>query len=218
MLQIDAHGMVVDHKVMPRRFPMIERTPMKAITGIIVHQTGSPNEQSVFANYKAGGNGAHFLIAKNGTIYQTASVNNRTNHVGPLRARCLAEHKCTMAAFQKSKAFLQPKLPDRMNKIEMTKTVPARYPSNLDSIGIEIVGAASLPPGVKVPITLSKAQKDAFLGEKAVYEPVTPMQNASLQWLIDELTSTLQVSKSEIHKHPDVSRKNLTEASTATWR
>ncbi|CAM3873860.1 N-acetylmuramoyl-L-alanine amidase [Paracidovorax anthurii] len=191
---------------------------MKTITGVVVHQTGSANEQSVFASYKAGGNGAHFLIAKNGTIYQTASVNHRTNHVGPLKARCLAEHRCTAAAFQKSKDFPQGSLIERMNAIEMTKAVPVRYPSNIDSIGIEIVGISSLPPNVKMPAGLSKNQQDAFLGEKSVYEPVTTAQNDSLRWLINELVSTLRMDSSEVHRHPDVSRKNATEASTAVWR
>ncbi|SFD80813.1 peptidoglycan recognition protein family protein [Paracidovorax konjaci] len=218
MLHIDLQGMLTTSRVQPRRFTMIERSPMKTISGIVVHQTGSANEQSVFASYRAGGNGAHFLIGKNGVIYQTASVNHRTNHVGPLKARCLAEHRCTAAAFQKSKEFPQGSAVERMNKIEMTKAVPVRYPSNVDSIGIEIVGMSSLPPNVRMPAGLSKAQQDAFLGEKSVYEPVNAVQNDSLRWLINGLTDTLRISSSEIHRHPDVSRKNVTEASTASWR
>lgn len=218
MLQIDPQGMVTASRIQPRRFTIIERSAMSSITGIIVHQTGSPNEQSVFASYQSGGNGAHFLIAKNGTLYQTASVRYRTNHVGPLKARCLAEHRCTAAAFRKSKDFPQNSAVERMNKMEMTKSVPVRYPSNIDSIGIEIVGIASLPPDVKMPAGLSKAQQDAFLGEKSVYEPITTAQNLSLRWLVDELVSTLHLDSSEVHRHPDVSRKNATEASTALWR
>ncbi len=210
--------MVISSRIQPRRFNVIERTAMASVTGIIIHQTGSSDEQSVFSSYTRGGNGAHFLITKNGTIYQTASLNLRTNHVGPLKARCLAEHRCTAAEFKKSVKFSQASSVERMNRIEMTKTVPARYPSNTDSIGIEIVGLASLPPGITMPTGLSKAQQDAFLGEKAVYESVTRSQNISLRWLVDELIDTLHVSSSEVHRHPDVSRKNTTEASTAVWR
>ncbi len=218
MLDIDSQGMVTSPRVQPRRFNVIERSAMTSVTGIIIHQTGSSDEQGVFSSYRRGGNGAHFLIAKNGTIYQTASLNLRTNHVGPLKARCLAEHRCTAAEFKKSVRFSQASSVERMNRIEMTKTVPARYPSNADSIGIEIVGLASLPPGITMPTGLSKAQQDAFLGEKAVYESVTRFQNISLRWLVDELIDTLHVSSSEVHRHPDVSRKNKTEASTAVWR
>ncbi|GKT22630.1 hypothetical protein [Acidovorax sp. SUPP3334] len=71
---------------------------------------------------------------------------------------------------------------------------------------------------VKMPMGLSKVQQDAFLGEKAVHEPVTTAQNNSLRWLVDELISTLPLNSAEVHRHPDVSRKNATEASTAIWR
>jgi len=49
------------------------------------------------------------------------------------------------------------------------------------------------------------------------YEPVTPAQNAVLQWLIQELSNTLNIPLSEVFRHPTVSRKNPTEASTARW-
>ena len=48
-------------------------------------------------------------------------------------------------------------------------------------------------------------------------EPVTSKQNTSLQWLITELVFTLKVPMTEIFRHPDVSRKNPSEASTAKW-
>jgi N-acetylmuramoyl-L-alanine amidase len=128
MLQIDQQGMVRDPKVIARRFAAIERTPMKTVVGIIVHQTDSASEQATFSSYVQGGNGARFLIAKDGTIYQTASVQKRTSHVGPLRARCLAEHKCKPAAFNISKFFPQPKLVERMNKIEMSQVRAGALP------------------------------------------------------------------------------------------
>ena len=50
-----------------------------------------------------------------------------------------------------------------------------------------------------------------------IYEQVNAAQNASLQWLVKELTETLNVSMQEIYRHPEIGRKNLTEASTAKW-
>jgi hypothetical protein len=50
-----------------------------------------------------------------------------------------------------------------------------------------------------------------------VYEPVTPQQNVVLKWLIAELANTLGVAMTEVFRHPDVSRENPTEASTAKW-
>lgn len=219
MLKIDAQGMVVDAKVKPKRFAQIERQPLTEVRGIIVHQTGAGRAESAFNSYAtANANGAHFLIEKDGTIYQTASVQNRTNHVGPLRARCLAEYACKPAEFNKSKTFPQSGLVQRMHKIEMQKSVPARYPSNVDSIGIEIVGKPELPPGKTAPANATPKQKEMFFNQNAVYEAVTSAQNLSLQWLVGELAQTLEVPKSEVFRHPEVSRKSPTEASTANWQ
>lgn len=51
----------------------------------------------------------------------------------------------------------------------------------------------------------------------AVYEDVSDKQNESLVWLVKELSSTLKVPMTEIYRHPDIGRKNTTEASTAKW-
>jgi len=219
LLTIEAQGMVVHARVVPRRYSQIERQPLTEIHGIIVHQTGAATADSAFNSYgNANANGAHFLIDKNGTIYQTASVKKRTNHVGPLLARCLVELKCQPAEFRQSRQFPQTSVPDRMHKIEMQKSVPVRYPSNIDSLGIEIVGRPMLPPGKNPPANATPRQREIFFNQNAVYEPVNNAQNASLQWLVDELAMSLSIPKNEVFRHPDVSRKNPTEASTAAWQ
>ncbi|CAG2262846.1 N-acetylmuramoyl-L-alanine amidase [Burkholderia sola] len=50
-----------------------------------------------------------------------------------------------------------------------------------------------------------------------IYESVTTEQNASLKWLVRELSETLNVEMREVYRHPEVGRKNATEASTARW-
>lgn len=216
MLNIDKHGMVVGAaRIHPRRFAAIERGQMAIISGIIVHQTGASSAQSTFNSYRnANANGAHFLIAKDGVIYQTASVLQRTNHVGILRPRCLAEQTCAPAEIiqYKKSSF------DTIHRLEMRKTIPTRYPANLDSIGIEMVGKAHLPPGLTMPPNLNEKQQKIFFRDKSVYEALTSSQQVSLQYLIDEITETLQLKKSEIHRHSDISYKNPTEATTAKWQ
>lgn len=71
----------------------------------------------------------------------------------------------------------------------------------MDSIGIEIVGKAY---GIK-----GKTVEE--------YENINPQQNASLKWLVSELLDSVDISASEVYRHPDVGRKNETEASTASW-
>jgi N-acetyl-anhydromuramyl-L-alanine amidase AmpD len=170
------------------------------VKGIIVHQTGGATAKSTLESYKiAGANGAHFLIDKDGTIYQTASVYKKTAHVGRLRSRCMLELKCTPAETKLNAKYSPTNEHDR----EKVKAVPARFPSNDDAIGIELVGVASaLDP-----------KKPAIL----TYETVTAEQNKSLKWLISELVMTLAIPVTEVFRHPTVSRKNDTEASTAKW-
>ena len=76
--------------------PKIERMEMPKVNGLIIHQTQSPSVNSTLNSYAQDkANGAHFLIDKDGTIYQTASLNQTTNHVGPLRSRCAQEKSCS---------------------------------------------------------------------------------------------------------------------------
>ncbi|MGV3345039.1 N-acetylmuramoyl-L-alanine amidase [Enterobacteriaceae bacterium LUAb1] len=146
--------------------------------------------------------GAHFLIDKDGTIYQTASLYKVTWHVGMMKSACYITKKCEPTDF-KNIAELEKSWKNykKISDIEKRKPFPDRFPANIDSIGIEIVGVA---------------YKDSDKKDK-VYETVNDQQNNSLKWLIAELTDTLKVSMSEIYRHPEIARKNLTEASTEKW-
>jgi N-acetyl-anhydromuramyl-L-alanine amidase AmpD len=199
VLQIDNQGRVQHPRVRHAIKPNIERGAMTRVRGIIVHQTDSPTAQATLNSYSNPKvSGAHFLIDKDGAIYQTASVHKQTWHVGRLRARCLAELRCPPAELQALKKFN----PSGESQREMKKSAPDRYPANKDSIGIEIVGEA-LPRNVP--------------RDERVYETVNAQQNEALKWLVHELTMTLRVAMSEIHRHPIVSYKNPTEAATAQW-
>jgi N-acetyl-anhydromuramyl-L-alanine amidase AmpD len=201
MLHVDSQGYVLNPRVQRTPRPLIERAALDLISGIIVHQTGGASGASSLSSYTMkNATGAHFLIDKDGTIYQTASLFRQTWHVGRLRARCVAEYSCSPTELRALKRF-SPKTEHRM---EMAKRVPQRYPSNEDSVGIEIVGA----------VIAGKGKNPAEYG---VYEAVNEQQNASLGWLIAELTSTFGIPMTEIFRHPVVSRKNPTEAENASW-
>jgi len=204
MLFIDKMGHVDAERVKVKIFPNIERGPMDRVNGIIVHQTDGSTAESTFSSYLAkGALGAHFLIEKDGTIYQTASLKKITRHVGKLQSRCIVTHKCSPAELKLTTAMqLQY---TKLSIHEHKKPWPERYPSSDDSIGIEIVGRSK-------PIDPASDSKTA-----RVYENVTAQQNLSLRWLIAELVATFKVSTGEIYRHPQVSYKNVTEASTARW-
>ena len=196
MFVIDQQGKVINPRIQLAISPSIERGVMVQVNGIIVHQTDSPTAQSTLNSYQnLNANGAHFLIDKDGTIYQTASLLKQTRHVGKLRSRCLAETRCTPTELKALKKFNAA----GEHKREAAKSVPDRYPANQDSVGIELVGKAISNNGIQS------------------YEAVTKDQNDSLKWLIMELTATLQVPFTEIFRHPTASYKNPSEASTAQW-
>ena len=200
MLHITSSGQVIHAQINLNISPNLEGGPMLAIHGIVVHQTGSLTATATLNGYKQPKpNGAHFLIDKDGTIYQTASVYKKTRHVGYLKSRCVAKHTCSPTELQDLKGK---KVGKQIGTVETKKKWPVRYPSNEDSIGIEIVSLA-------LPKTVPE--------NKQIFESVTKEQQASLKWLVQELTLTLKVQMTEVFRHPEVSWKNVTEASTATW-
>ena len=198
MFIIDQNGKVINPKIKQAISLSIQKKRMHQVHGIIVHQTDSPTAKATLNGYKSGQSGAHFLIAKDGTIYQTASLLYQTWHVGRLKSRCLIKMQCTPTEIKLLKSFD----PKNEHRREIVKNAPHRFPSNEDSIGIEIVGEA-LPKNVP--------------DNQRAYEPVTKEQNKSLKWLIQELRFVLKTPVSEVFRHPAVSRKNPSEAATAQW-
>lgn len=203
MLYISKEGYVYTDKIKMKIFATIERGKMDRVNGIVVHQTDSSTAESTFNSYKnKGANGAHFLIDKDGTIYQTASLYQVTNHVGKMQSRCYKTHECAPTEFKRMSALEKAWKPSQISEIERKKKFPDRYPFNTDAIGIEIVGKSRPDPGQK---------------EKITYDQVNEAQNASLKWLVRELSQALSVSMTEIYRHSDVARKTEAEASTARW-
>ncbi|MBN4080316.1 N-acetylmuramoyl-L-alanine amidase [Beggiatoa alba] len=166
MLVISMNGKVIHKRIKLKIIRSIEKRPMNKVRGIIVHQTGGTTAESAFSSYDSGKSGAHFLIDKDGTIYQTASLSKQTWHVGKLKPRCLVEMRCTPAEINQFKKFN----PSGTHRTEMAKSVPNRYPSNQDSIGIEIVGQSH---------PVNEPDHD-----KRTYEALTKEQDDSLKWLI----------------------------------
>ena len=114
-LYIDRGGIVDAERIKVKIFPLIERGKLGAVNGIVVHQTDSSTAQGAFNSYsqldKNGRppNGAHFMIDKDGTIYQTAFLFRVTNHVGYLQSRCIITKKCTPSELKSASALEQTK-------------------------------------------------------------------------------------------------------------
>ena len=251
-LNIDDKGHVQHERVLLKTAagretisPKIERKEMPAVNGLIIHQTQSSSVNSTLNSYaQDGANGAHFLIDKDGTIYQTASLKRKTNHVGRLRSRCAQEKSCSPQEIKLNEKFD----PIQEGLRESKKPARERFPSNHDSIGIELVGMAykakshqetSNPDGsfnfsvatqegrelkyenlsVEIASQMRKEIKKSRITDKYyLFEQVTNDQNEALQWLTQQLRSEYSIPESEVFAHPTVSYKTVSEALTAQWR
>lgn len=96
MSTINQDGMVLDPKVILKRFLHIEHGALSAVRAVVVHQTDSSTALQTFNSYDSASDGAHFLIDTTGQIYQTASVHRRCYHVGRLiKSKCLTLDRST---------------------------------------------------------------------------------------------------------------------------
>ena len=199
MSTLDNDGMLIDDKISLKRYTSIEHGNLTRVSAVVVHQTDAPTAQHTFNAYNSGGNGAHFLIGKNGQIYQTASTLKRCYHVGRLiKSKCLTldKNSCDSAAMATILAKSWSNQIKALDAHERQKAYPYRYPVNSDALGIEIVG---------------KHVNDTQ------YEAVTPAQNEALQWLLTELYFHFTLTKTDVYRHPEVSYKNPGEAKGANW-
>lgn len=200
MATINTEGMLVDSKIISRRFASIEHGELTKIKAIVVHQTDASTAQQTLNAYGTEGNGAHFLIDKAGQIYQTASLYKRCYHVGRyIKSKCLVIDKasCDKDSMAKILALSWTKHVKALDEHERAKSYPGRYPVNSDSIGIELVGKSI---------------------DDSTYETVTPQQNASLTWLIGQLYEVYKLTDNDVYRHPEISYKNSGEARTAKWK
>ena len=201
MLKIDKNGMLIDGRILPRRYMNLEQGALTHVNAIVVHQTDSPTDQSTFNTYAnpKRKEGAHFLIGVMGTIYQTASIRRRCYHVGALRSRCmvLGIKNCSDPAYAALKGMSFGQQKSFTDQHERKKPYPERYPMNADSVGIEIVGK-SLAEGT--------------------YDAIHNVQQHSLTWLVAEIAAIFSLgTEDDVYRHPDLSYKNAGEAAAADW-
>lgn len=198
------NGELQDTKVTQKIFKSLHKGKIAKVNAIIVHQTGAPTASHTFNSYETASHGAHFLIDKEGKIYQTALTTQVTYHIGKLKSRCIDQPAtCTEGELSAANAIYLKKgvsysvRVKNLSNHEKTKSYPDRYPSNSDAIGIEIVGK--------------------YETKNQSYESVNAKQNTSLKWLVSELSTHLCLQAGDVYLHPTVSYKQPSEASTASW-
>jgi N-acetyl-anhydromuramyl-L-alanine amidase AmpD len=192
------NGMIVGDKVVDKRIVELEHGPMMRVDAIVLHQTDSSKLNLDHA--RNDGIGAHFYIDKDGTIYQTARLDQSTWHVGKIKSKCYEEKTCTPDEQKAIKSMIQDKnWSSEINKHESEKAYPDRYPNNSDSIGIEVVGK--------------------YNESTKTFDRPTEAQTQSLKWLTRSLAKEFGLDiNSDVYIHPQVSYKQEDEARSLVYQ
>jgi hypothetical protein len=175
-------------------FKNLEHGPLTSLDAIVLHRTGGATATGTLAGYEnKQSDGAHFLIDKDGTIYQTANIDKRTQHVGKILSRGDVDGTLSTSDAAQIKAINQKKISFsqknvEINLLEAKKDYPQRYPNNSDSIGIEVVG------------NYNKTAK--------AYEPATAAQLASVRTLVEALKTSYNLTNKDIYYHGVISHKD----------
>ena len=77
---VDEHGYVQNAGFVFKPIPALEHGRLQGPRAIVMHRTVSSTARSSLNAFRRG-IGTHFLIGKDGLIYQTASLLEKTHHV-----------------------------------------------------------------------------------------------------------------------------------------
>jgi len=192
---IDHNGYLTDPGITRAPIARIAHGPMPQVNGIVLHRTESSTSDSTLNTWRTreAGTGAHFLIDRDGTIHQTVSVDRQAWHVGAIRSRGEVEGTITaqdqreLDAARGGQAEWRGAAVRAVNRVEATRPYPERYPTNADSIGIEVVGRYD-------PATQT-------------WDAPTPGQAAAIQHLIGSLQRNFGLTNEDVYQHDVISRK-----------
>lgn len=194
---ISAGGFIKDSQIIKKPFFNLENGKLKQVNALVLHRTDSWTAKGTLAGYETSTKGAHFLIDNDGTIYQTASLNKKTQHVGPIKSKCYQEDTCDVVEKNDIKKMenritgkKEDKMPMQIHNHEKTKKYPDRFPYNADSIGIEVVGKHD---------------------DKKGYGPPTPQQLESLKYLTTVLQNHYDLTHDDVYTHGSIARKKESE-------
>lgn len=186
--QVGKDGYLTDPGITKQPIAALEKGPLKDINAVVMHRTEGSTAQGALNSFKTG-TGTHFLIDKDGTIYQTASLNEQTQHVGKIKGRCVEEGNCSA----QEKAFFDKTgwNPKAIHDHEKAKAYPDRFPMNSDSVGIEVVGS--------------------YNSKTKTWDAPTAEQTASINKLVGTLQKEYGLNDQDVYKHDAISYKTLGE-------
>lgn len=179
---IDGNGYIQNAKFVHKPIPALEKGAITGPKAIVLHRTDSSNLESSLQSFKKGV-GTHFIVDKDGTVTQTASLLKKTSHVGKIKSRCYESGTCP--ADEKAKIKSWGWAPQKVHDHEKVKSYPARYPMNEDGIGIEVVAK----------------------NNNEVWEAATPAQLVSITTIVRILQNAYGLGEADIYEHDQISYK-----------
>lgn len=193
---VGADGYLTDPNITRTPIPALERGPLTDVNGIVMHRTTGSTAQGTIDHWRGQDNpyGTHFLIDRDGTIHQTASLDSSTAHVGKIRSRGEVEGTLTPEGQQELAAVRRPRGNDDIadvSRLESGKPYPERYPTNRDSIGIEVVAT--------------------YNERTQTWQEPTEAQRASIQRLVGALQNNYGLNDRDVYEHDRISFKTQGE-------
>ncbi|OGS69807.1 MAG: hypothetical protein A3F91_10725 [Flavobacteria bacterium RIFCSPLOWO2_12_FULL_35_11] len=185
---IGSDGFINNDKIIKKQVSALELGAMSKIDGIILHRTGSTNAESSLSSFKTG-IGTHFVVGDDGKIFQTASLNKYTAHIGKIKSKCYETGLCSKDENKLIKGYGWN--PEKIYKHEIGKDYPDRYPFNKDAVGIEVVGQYN---------STTKA-----------WGTLTSEQIESTSYLVNYLKMAYNLKFADIYTHEQVSYKQAGE-------
>ncbi len=192
---IGADGYLTDPEITGTSIPALERGALPAVNAIVLHRTMGSTAAGTLGHWRGESQpyGTHFLIDRDGTIHQTASLNQHTAHVGRIRSRGEVEGSLSPEEQRQLDEARQAPGSDyaAVHRIESGKPYPRRYPGNGDSVGIEVV---------------------ATYDEQArTWQAPTEQQTASIRRLVGILQNNYGLDDHDIYQHDAISYKTQGE-------
>ncbi|MBP6749591.1 MAG: N-acetylmuramoyl-L-alanine amidase [Xanthomonadaceae bacterium] len=192
---VGADGFLTDPGIVRTRVPGLERAEMPDVNGIVMHRTMGSTADGTLGHWRGQDrpSGTHFLIDRDGTIHQTASLDQHTNHVGRIRSR--GEEEGTLTPEQTRELAAARRAPGSdvaaVHDLEVRRGYPDRYPTNRDSIGIEVVAT--------------------YDERTRTWQEPTEAQRASIQRLVGTLQNNFGLNDRDVYEHDRISYKTQGE-------
>ncbi|KGM53375.1 hypothetical protein N800_06400 [Lysobacter daejeonensis GH1-9] len=179
---VDEKGYVQNAGFVLKPIAALEKGTMDGPKAVVLHRTDSGGIASPLKSFESG-IGTHFIVDKDGTVYQAASLLKKTAHVGKIKSRCFDSGSCPVDEMKKIKSWGW--APAKVYAHEKSKDYPARYPMNEDSVGIETV-----------------ADHDG-----KSWEAPTPAQARAIQSIIQIIKREYGLDNADIYEHDRISYK-----------